>query len=337
MYGSISGGCMATALATLALLLTGCGDGGEDAAGTNRDKLDVVGYSGFASAYRDALEPAFAKTFEGEGVSFGNSFGASGEQSRAVAEGQSASVVHFSQAGDMERLVEEGRVDADWDQRPYHGIANRSVVVFIVRQGNPMQIHNVGDLLSKDVDVITPNPIGDRSARWNIMDIYATLIHERKSEAEALAGVRTVLEKTVVQPSNGADALAAFMGGRGDVLIAHESEAIQAVDSGRRIRFVVPHRTMLIETPIAVTEDAPEPAAEDFLDFIWSEEGQIIWAENGFRPANPRLVDQERFFPRVGFRIKQFGGWAKVNEEFFDAETGSVARIEAELGVLTDG
>jgi ABC-type sulfate transport system substrate-binding protein len=94
---------------------------------------------------------------------------------------------------------------------------------------------------------------------------------------------------------------------------------------------------MLVEAPIAVTKEAPEPAAEDFLKFLWSNAGQELWAKSGYRPVNWRLVDQEKFFPRRAFRISRFGGWAKVNEEFFDEETGSVAKIEEEFEVPTGG
>jgi len=325
-------------LASLTFLFAACGSTDDEATGEpSAGELHVVGYSGLDSAYEDALEPAFEKSFAGEGVSFGNSFGPSDEQSRAVAEGAPASVVHFEQAGEMERLVEEGVVDANWDEQLYGGIAHDTAIVFIVRKGNPKQIHNVRDILDRDVDVVTPNPFSSDAGRWNLMDVYATLIHERKTEAEALAGVKAVLEKAVAQPDSAAEAFAAFLRGQGDVLLAYESEAIQAVEAGKgeRFQFLVPHQTMLVETPIAVTNDAPEPAAREFLKFLWSEAGQILWAKEGYRPVESTLVNQERFFPRSTFKIARFGGWGKVNDEFFGEETGSVTRIERELGIPT--
>jgi sulfate transport system substrate-binding protein len=170
------------------------------------------------------------------------------------------------------------------------------------------------------------------------MAVYGTLINEGKSPDQALEGVKTLLEKTVAQPGSARDALAAFTQGEGDVLLGYENEAIKAEEEGEDLEYVVPPSTILIETPIAVTTDAPEPAAQDFLDFIWSDEGQEIWAENGYRPVNPKLVDPQQFpTPKELFKISQFGGWGKVNEEFFDDETGSVAKIETELGVSTSG
>jgi sulfate transport system substrate-binding protein len=328
------------ALFALAAVVAGCGSSSDDSSSSSGGgKLDVVGYSTPEAVYQEDLEPAFEKTSAGSGVSFSNSFGASGDQSRAVVAGQPASVVHFAQAGDMERLVEEGGLVAkDWDKQPYGGIAQDSIVVISVRKGNPEGIKTLDDVLSKDVDVVTPNPFSSGAARWNIMAVYGTLINEGKSPDQALEGVKTLLEKTVAQPGSARDALAAFTQGEGDVLLGYENEAIKAEEEGEDLEYVVPPSTILIETPIAVTKDAPEPAAQDFLDFIWSDEGQEIWAENGYRPVNPKLVDEKQFpTPKELFKISQFGGWGKVNDEFFDDETGSVAKIETELGVSTSG
>jgi sulfate transport system substrate-binding protein len=340
---SVTVGLLAALTLLVAIVAAGCGSSSDSttsgSSSSGGGKLDVVGYSTPEAVYTEALEPAFEESSKGSGVSFSNSFGASGDQSRAVAAGQPASVVHFSQAGDMERLVEEGEiVTKDWDQNKYKGIAQKSVVVFVVRKGNPEGLESFDDLQSKDVDVITPNPFSSGSARWNIMAVYGNAIEAGKSPDQALAEVKTVLEKTVAQPGSGRDALSAFTQGQGDVLLSYENEAIKAEEEGEDVEYVVPPATLSIETPIAVTKDAPEPAAQDFLDFIWSDEGQEIWAEKGYRPVNPKLVDEKQFpTPKDLFYIADFGGWGKVNDEFFDDETGSVAEIEKELGVSTSG
>jgi sulfate transport system substrate-binding protein len=326
------------ALAVTAMVaVAGCGGGDGSATGSSSDKLAVVGYSTPEAVYEEALEPGFEATSEGGGVSFSNSFGASGDQSRAVEAGQPASIVHFAQGGDMIRLVESGQVAPDWDKNEHKGIAQDSVVVMTVRKGNPEGLESLDDLLSKDVEIITPNPFSSGAARWNIMAIYGSQLHQGKSPEEALDAVKTVLEKTTVQPGSARDALAAFTQGAGDVLLGYENEAIKAQEEGEDVDYVIPPSTILIETPIAVTKEAPE-AAQAFLDFIWSDEGQELWAENGYRPVDKSLVDPKQFpTPEDLFTIAEFGGWEKVNDEFFDDETGSVAEIEKELGVSTSG
>jgi sulfate/thiosulfate transport system substrate-binding protein len=335
----------------LALVVAGCGggsssssssgSGSEESSGGSSGgaKLSVVGYSTPESVYVETLQPAFEKTPQGEGVSFSDSFGASGDQSRAVAAGQPASVVHFSTGSDMERLVEEGEiVSKDWNKQPNEGIATTSVVVILVEKGNPLGIKSFKDLEeNEEAEVITPNPFSSGSARWNIMAIYGSAIEEGASEAEALEDVKKVLEKTTAQPGSGRDAFSAFSQGEGNVLLTYENEAIKAEKEGEEVEYVIPPYTIEIETPIAVTKEAPEPQAEDFLKFLWSNEGQELWAENGYRPVNKKLVNAQQFpEPEKGlFQIAKFGGWSKVKEEFFDEENGSVAKIEEELGYPT--
>jgi sulfate/thiosulfate transport system substrate-binding protein len=336
---SVKVGLPAALLALLiAVFAAGCGSSDDSATGSSEGgKLDVVGYSTPEAVYEEALEPGFTSTPDGEGVSFSNSFGASGDQSRAVEAGQPASVVHFAQGGDMIRLVEGGQVAPDWDKGEFAGIAQDSVVVMTVRKGNPEGLESLDDLLTKDVEIITPNPFSSGAARWNIMAIYGSQLHEGKSPQQALDAVKIVLEKTTVQPGSARDALAAFTQGEGDVLLGYENEAIKAQEEGEDVDYVIPPSTILIETPIAVTKDAPD-SAQKFLDYIWSDAGQELWAENGYRPVNKSLVDAKQFpTPKDLFTIAEFGGWEKVNDEFFDDETGSVAEIEKELGVSTSG
>jgi sulfate transport system substrate-binding protein len=340
---SVTVGLLAALTLLVAIVAAGCGSSSDStssgSSSSSGGKLDVVGYSTPESVYAETLEPAFEKTSQGSGVSFSNSFGASGDQSRAVVAGQPASVVHFSQAGDMERLVEEGEIVAkNWESNKYKGIATDSVVVILTRKGNPEGIKSFKDIEDKDVEVVTPNPFSSGSARWNIMAVYGSAIEEGDSPDQALAAVKTVLEKTVAQPGSGRDAFSAFSQGEGDVLLTYENEAIKAEKEGEDVEYVIPPSTLQIETPIAVTKDAQEPAAEDFLNWLWSDEGQELWAENGYRPVNPKLVDPKQFpTPKDLFKISKFGGWGKVNDEFFDEESGSVAKIENDLGVSTSG
>jgi sulfate/thiosulfate transport system substrate-binding protein len=169
------------------------------------------------------------------------------------------------------------------------------------------------------------------------MAIYGSQIAAGKSDTQALDAVKSVLEKTQAQPGSGSDALTAFTQGQGDVLLSYENEAIKAQKEGEDVDYVIPDDTILIQTPIAVTKDAPA-SAQKFLDWIWSDAGQKIWADNGYRPVNPALVDKQTFpTPKGLYTIDKFGGWDKVNTEFFDEKTGKVAAIEKDLGVSTAG
>lgn len=328
-------GWVAALFAVIAMAVAGCG-GSDSATGSGGGEVDIVAYSTPEAVYTDALEPGFEATSAGEGVSFSGSFGASGDQRRAVEAGQPASLVHFAQGGDMIALVESGQVAPDWNKNKYKGIGQESVVVLAVRKGNPEGIKSFDDLLTKDVDVITPNPLSSGGARWNVMALYGSQLHEGKSEQEALDAVKTVLEKTIVQPGSARDALAAFTQGEGDVLLAYENEAIKAQEEGEDVDYVVPPSTIRIETPIAVTKDAPE-SAQAFLDYIWSDDGQKLWSDNGYRPVNQALLDEKKFpVPADLFDIAEFGGWEQVTDEFFDEETGTVAAIEKELGVPSE-
>jgi sulfate/thiosulfate-binding protein len=322
-----------TALVLGAGALGGCGGDGDSATAGSGGTLDIVAYSTPEAVYEDALQPGFQATQDGQGAEFSGSYGASGDQRRAVEAGQPASIVHFAQGGDMIALVESGHVDPSWDKNRYRGIAQESVVVMAVRKGNPEGLRSFDDLLTRDVEIITPNPLSSGGARWNILAVYGSQLHQGRSEEQALDAVRTVLEKTIVQPGSARDALAAFTQGEGDVLLAYENEAIKAQEEGEEIDFVIPPSTIRIETPIAVTKDAPE-AARAFLDYLWSDDGQRIWAENGYRPVKRTLLDEKRFpIPEDLFSIEEFGGWETVTDEFFDEATGKVAQINQDLGV----
>jgi sulfate/thiosulfate-binding protein len=330
------------ATGALALAVAACGgtsegsSGGDGSGGT----VDLVAYSTPQELYEQDIQPAFTATPEGEGVAFKNSFGSSGDQSRAVAAGLPADVVHLSLEPDMDALAEEGIVAEDWASGEHRGIVQNSVVVFVTRPGNPENIDSWNDLVSGDVEVITPNPFTSGGARWNLMAAYGSQIVQGASEQEALDFVAQLLENTPVQDASARDALQTFVGGKGDVLLAYENEAIQAQEAGEDVEYVVPDQTLLIETPFAVSEDADDPeAAQAFSDFLYSEEGQRLFAEGGYRPVDERvLAEFEQQFPTPPdlFTIREFGGWGTVATEFFDTESGSIAEIERDLGVATE-
>jgi sulfate transport system substrate-binding protein len=327
-----------------AIAFAGCGGSSDTSGGSGSSsssggdaKLNLVAYSTPKKAY-DALTAAYAQTPQGKGVAFSESVGPSGSQSRAVASGQPADVVAFSTTPDMTTLVGDGLVSSSWDANSAGGFPSDSVVVFVVRKGNPKGITGWDDLIKPGVDVITPNPATSGSARWNVMAGYGAELKEGKSPTEALAYVKTLLTKNVsVQPSSASTALETFTSGKGDVLLDYESDAISAVKAGDNVQIVYPKQTILIQTPVAATSKA-KPQAQQFVTWLYSAAAQKIWAEQGYRPVLPSVVKQyASSFPTPPqlFNIGFLGGWTKVKSEFFDPTSGSITKIEQAAGVPT--
>jgi sulfate/thiosulfate-binding protein len=323
--------------AAVALVATGCGGASDASSGASasssssaaKTKLALVAYSTPQVVYDDLI-PAFQRTPGGSGVGFDQSYGASGDQSRAVEGGLGADVVAFSLEPDMTRLVKDGLVADTWNQTPTKGFVSDSVVALVVRKGNPKGIHDWNDLLKPGVSVITPNPFTSGSAKWNILGAY---IHG------GLPFVKELITKHVkVQPKSGREATQTFTGGQGDVLISYENEAITAQQKGEKVDYVVPAQNILIQNPIAVTKDTKHPEqAKAFVAYALSAAGQRFFGKHGYRPVDPTVLKEFPDFPTPsGLKtIDDLGGWSKVNTDLFDPDKGSVAKIEQDAGVST--
>jgi sulfate transport system substrate-binding protein len=325
--------------ALLALVAAGCGGasdtkGGTGSAGASASggaKLALVAYSTPQVVY-DEVIPAFEKTTAGNGVGFSQSYGASGEQSRAVVAGLPADIVTFSLEPDVDRLVKAGLVAPDWASGPTKGFVSKSVVVFIVRKGNPKGIHTWQDLLKPGIKVVTPNPFTSGSAKWNLLAAYG--------KQHDLGYLRKLITQHVeVQPKSGRDALQTFASGTGDVLLSYENEAITAQKKGQAVDYVVPDQTILIENPIAVAAKTKNPQqAQAFVDYALSKPAQEVFASWGYRPVDQSVLkaNAQKFPTPSGlFTIRDLGGWSKVDDSLFDPAKGAVAKIEQDAGVST--
>ena len=304
--------------------------------GSSGEDVNLVAYSTPQQAYEEGLIPGFEDSGDGGDAEFTTSFGSSGDQSRAVEAGQDADYVSFSLKPDMDRVVDAGIVAEDWDQTEYDGNVTTSVVVFMTRPGNPENIQTWEDLATGDVEIITPNPATSGGARWNAMAAYGSQIQQGKSEQEALEFVGRIYENTSVLDDSARDSLGTFQGGKGDVLMGYENEAIQAKDEGVELDYVIPEQTILIENPAAVTTEAPEEA-QAFLDFALSPEGQQLFADYGYRPVDPAvLAENTDTLPEVPgqFTIADLdpAGWDKIHDEFFGDEGGKVTEILRQQG-----
>lgn len=319
-----------------ALTLGACGTG----AGSDVATLSLAGFA-VPKAANNAVQAEWAKTPGGKGIRWKESYGASGDQSRAVENGLKADYVHFSLESDVTRLVDAGLVGQDWDAGPTKGIVSESVVVLAVRKGNPKNIKGWEDLAKPGVDIVTPNPGSSGAARWNILAAYGQAIANGAGERDAEAYLTRLFRNVVALPGSGRDATTAFTGGTGDVFITYENEAILARQSGEEFDYLVPDTTLLIENPGAVLEKA-DPRAKQWLDFVLGKQGQTEFAEKGFRPVIEGVSaevkganDPKNPFPAPKKLLTidgDFGGWPDAAGKFFDEKSGIVTKIQQETG-----
>lgn len=356
---------VACLLALTVALVAGCGGGSTDTPdgvdiSSGSRHLDLVAYATPKPGF-DKVIPAFRATTEGSDIGFSASYGASGDQSRKVARHVPADVVNFSVEPDVTRLVKAGLVDEDWKKaEPHNSIPFGSVVALVVRKGNPKNIHDWDDLLKPGVQVITPDPGSSGSAKWNLLAPYAA-----KSEggANPQAGLDYVSElvrdHVAVRPKSGREATTTFQQGQGDVLISYENEAImlQRKNAGAaqsaQVEYLIPPQTFKLENPVAVVNTSKDlPAAKAFVDYLFTDEAQRIWAKQGFRPVAPSVIAETKtLFPgditklwtidELGKTLgkgtaaenkgKDLKGWKAVDNALFGTK-GAVTKIYNEGG-----
>jgi sulfate/thiosulfate transport system substrate-binding protein len=296
--------------------------------------LDLVAYSTPKDAYAKII-PAFQATAAGKNVSFSQSYGASGDQSRAVAAGLPADIVALSLDPDVTALVKKGIVPSNWKQNRFHGIVTDSVVVFEVRNGNPKHIHTWADLMKRGVQVITPNPFTSGGARWNVMAAYGAERAQGKTDKQAISYLTNLFKHVSVLPKSARDATTVFAQGKGDVLLTYENEAIYANKQGVHTEYVLPKQTILVENPVALTRSGLEHAqAKAFLKFLWSSKAQKLFGDAGYRPVLKSVYNRGKYKfeqPKTVFTInsKALGlrGWKAVQYRFFDHSVGIMVKV----------
>lgn len=314
--------------------LAACGSSGSGSSASGKT-INIVGYSVLQQANK-GVEAAFEKTAAGKGVTFKESYGASGDQSRAVLAGQKADEVHLSLAPDVQKLADAGLVDASWASTPTHGDCSSSIVVIAVRPGNPKNIHTWADLIKPGVKIVTPNPASSGSAKWNLLAAYGSAMGG--GEAAASSYMTSFFKNVVSMPDSGRDATTAFTGGTGDALLSYENEAILARQAGTQLDYVVPDSSLKIENSCAVLKNA-SPAAKDWLAFQTSKDGQKLYAATGYRPlvdvgalSVKGANDPSNPFPAPAKLLTidgDFGGWSSANKKFFDPSAGILTKLQA--------
>ncbi|WP_144206059.1 sulfate ABC transporter substrate-binding protein [Mycobacterium tilburgii] len=323
------------ALASIAAVAA-CSPGPSDVVGGGglsnaRTTITLVAYSVPEPGWSKVI-PAFNASDVGNGIQVITSYGASGDQSRGVADGKPADVVNFSVEPDITRLLKAGKVSKDWNTDATKGIPFGSVVALVVRKGNPKNIKDWDDLLRPDVEVITPSPLSSGSAKWNLLAPYAV---KSDGGSNSQAGIdfvaKLVREHIKLRPGSGRGATDVFVQGSGDVLISYENEAIAAERAGKPVEHVVPKQTFKIENPVAVVTTSQHlDAATAFKNFQYTAPAQTVWAQAGYRPVDPAIAAQFRAqfpVPAKLWTIAELGGWATVDPQLFDKNIGSITKI----------
>jgi sulfate transport system substrate-binding protein len=304
---------------------------------TSGGNLALVAYSTPKTVMGKIIQ-AWNQTPDGSGVGFTQSYGASGDEARAVAAGLKADVVFLSTGDDMNTLVDAGMVDRSWDRQSYDGIAADSVVVFALRNGNPKHIKSWSDLVKPGVQVVTPNPFSSGSAKWNVLAAYVAQRKLGKTDAQATAFVQQLFSHVVSQDTSGRNATNTFLSGKGDVLITYESEALASRLAGQDIQYVIPRQTMLIQLPIAVTKNGPnKELANKFVRFTKTPVAQDLFAQYGFRPVDKTVAKKyaAKYPVRPGETTIDdplLGGWRAADKKWFDPKSGRMVAIERKAG-----
>jgi sulfate/thiosulfate transport system substrate-binding protein len=324
------------ALALIVGVVAACGGGPSDVVGGGglanaHTTITLVAYSVPEPGWSKVI-PAFNASEEGKSVQVITSYGASGDQSRGVADGKPADVVNFSVEPDITRLVKAGKVSKDWNTDATKGIPFGSVVSLVVRKGNPKNIRDWDDLLRPGVEVITPSPLSSGSAKWNLLAPYAAKSDGGRDNQAGIDFIgKLVRDHVKLRPGSGREATDVFVQGSGDVLISYENEAIVAERAGKPVEHVIPAQTFKIENPVAVVTTSPHlDAATAFKNFQYTAAAQKVWGLAGFRPVDPAVAAEFRDqfpVPAKLWTIADLGGWATVDPQLFDKSNGSITKI----------
>nr|WP_240633077.1 sulfate ABC transporter substrate-binding protein [Paenibacillus montanisoli] len=332
----------AAAIMASALLITSaCGNGGNSGTGENggdrpaaaaKGELTlVIGAYSVAKDAFDILLPKFASKWKaetGQTIVFQESYEASGTQARAIAGGFEADIAALAMESDIEKIEKAGFITSDWRKVGSGGMITRSIAVMGTREGNPKGIRDWSDLTREGIKVLYPNPKTSGGAQWDINAMYGAGLKEseaktgKKDPAYAKAFLERIHENVESLDKSGRASMAAFEYGVGDVIVTYENELLARIKKGVKYEIVTPKSTILIENPAAIVDvnvdkHGTRKAAEALLAYLFSEEAQRIFAENGFRPVNEKVMEEFKAdfkTPEDLFDISYLGGWAEVRK-----------------------
>jgi len=327
-----------TASAVLALGLLAAGLASADTTLLN------VSYDPTRELYTD-FNGAFAKYWQkktGEKVTIKQSHGGAGKQARAVIDGLEADVVTLALAYDIDAIAQKGLIKPGWQKElPHNSSPYTSTIVFLVRKGNPKNIRNWDDLIKPGVSVITPNPKTSGGARWNYLAAWGFALHQKGgNEAKAREFVTKLFKNVPVLDSGARGSTNTFVQrGLGDVLLAWENEAFLAINELGPDKFdiVTPPESILAEPPVTIIDKVVDKrgtrkVAEEYLKYLYTDEGQQIAAKHYYRPINAKIPTKLAKIKKLYTIDKDFGGWQKAQKThfsdggIFDQITGAAAK-----------
>ncbi|GIO43997.1 sulfate ABC transporter substrate-binding protein [Paenibacillus apis] len=341
MKKGIKKGVLLGIVVAMTAVLAACGSDSDaksasgDSSGESKGSVELlnVSYDPTRELY-EQYNKAFAAYWEkakGQKVTIKQSHGGSGKQSRAVIDGLEADIVTLALGYDIDAIQQTGLIDEGWQSEyELNSSPYTSTIVFLVRKGNPKDIQDWDDLIKDGVEVITPNPQTSGGARWNYLAAWGYALHNNNNdEAKAQEFVKELFEHVPVLDSGARGATTTFVErGLGDVLLAWENEAWLSVKELGPDKFdiVYPSESILAEPPVAIVDKnankrGTAEVAAAYLEYLYSEEGQTIAAENYYRPTLDRV--KEKFadqFPEIKlFTIDEvFGGWAEAQPKHFN-------------------
>lgn len=293
-------------------------------------ELTLVSYAVTRAAYEKII-PEFAAQWQQEHnqtVTFNQSYGGSGSQTRAVIDGLEADVVALALALDTKKIEQAGLIEPGWEQEaPNNSIVTKSVAALVTREGNPKGIKGWQDLAKDGVSVITANPKTSGGARWNFLGVWGSVSQAGGDQAKAQEFTARVFQNVLVLPKDAREASDVFFKqGQGDVLINYENEVLLAAQNGQKLPYVVPSVNISIDNPVAVVDTnvdkhGTREVAEAFVQYLFTPQAQREFAKLGFRPVDP-AVGQEvaKQYPPIStlFTAQDLGGWDAIQKQFFD-------------------
>jgi sulfate/thiosulfate transport system substrate-binding protein len=305
----------------------------ETATGDKKQNVELTLVSfAVTKAAHEAIIPKFVEKWQKEHnqtVTFKQSYGGSGSQTRAVIDGLAADVVHLALAGDTLKIEKAGLIQPGWEKEvPNNAIVSKSVAALVTREGNPKGLKTWADLAKDDVKVITADPKTSGVARWNFLALWNSVIKTGGDEAKATEFVTKVYNNVPILTKDAREATDAFFKqGQGDALINYENEIVLAEQKGEKVTAIIPDVNISIDNPIAVVDKNVDKhgnreVAEGFVKFLFTPEAQQEFAKVGFRPVDETVAKTKEFadkYPPVKTlgTVQEFGGWEAVQNKFF--------------------